>query len=169
MANIIDTVTIFDTASGKITTLTKEELNFQYRKSRLDPLVQVVLSARLRLDSDQPQTIEAHTKANEEYRWRTQPLGWPNAGSTFKNPDPKNGAGLLLDKAGAKKLVEGKAGVSAVHANFVINMGGATSEEVSRLMKRMQDCVYETFSIRLQPEWKTLGEFTEIEREVWKV
>ncbi|PWT98885.1 MAG: UDP-N-acetylenolpyruvoylglucosamine reductase [Candidatus Melainabacteria bacterium] len=169
MADIIDSVTIFDTATGEIATLTNEELEFKYRKSRLDPTIQVVLSARLRLKSDLPETIEAHIRANEEYRWRTQPIGWPNAGSTFKNPDPKKGAGLLLDQAGAKKLAEGKAAVSAVHANFVINMGGATSEEVSKLMKRMQDCVYETFSVRLQPEWKTLGEFTENEREVWKV
>jgi UDP-N-acetylmuramate dehydrogenase len=118
---------------------------------------------------DAPESIEAHIKANEEYRWRTQPIGWPNAGSTFKNPDPKKGAGLLLDQAGAKKLAEGKAAVSAVHANFVINMGGATSEEVAKLMKRMQDCVYEAFAVRLHPEWKTLGEFTENEREVWNV
>ena len=169
MANIIDSVTIYDTATGEIATLSNQELNFQYRKSRLDPMVQVVLSARLRLTPELPETIEAHIRANEEYRWRTQPIGWPNAGSTFKNPDPQKGAGLLLDQAGAKKLAEGKAAVSAVHANFVINMGGATSSEVSTLMKRMQHCVYETFAVRLQPEWKTLGEFTETEREVWKI
>lgn len=169
MAEIIESVTIFDTDAGEIVTLSKQELNFQYRKSKLDPARQVVLSARLRLTSELPETIEAHTKANEEYRWRTQPIGWPNAGSTFKNPDPQNGAGMLLDKAGAKKLSEGKAAVSAIHANFVINLGGATSKEVSTLMKRMQACVYETFSVRLQPEWKTLGEFTQSEQEVWNL
>jgi UDP-N-acetylmuramate dehydrogenase len=79
MADIIDSVTIFDTASGEIATLTNEELEFKYRRSRLDPTIQVVLSARLRLKSDLPENIEAHIRANEEYRWRTQPIGWPNA------------------------------------------------------------------------------------------
>jgi UDP-N-acetylmuramate dehydrogenase len=169
MADVIQSVTIFDTVTEKIATLSHEELNFQYRKSRLDPAVQVVLSAQLKLASDLPEAIEGRIRANEEYRWRTQPMGWPNAGSTFKNPDPKQGAGLLLDQSGAKKLSEGQAAVSEVHANFVINLGGATSSQVSMLMKRMQECVYETFAVRLHPEWKTLGEFTESEREVWNL
>jgi UDP-N-acetylmuramate dehydrogenase len=168
MANIIDSVTIYDTKAGEIKTLTNAELDFQYRKCNLDPGNHVVLSARLRMTEEQPEKIQNRTKENEEYRWRTQPMGWPNAGSTFKNPEPTRGAGYLLDKAGAKNLTEGKAAVSAVHANFVINLGGATSQEVSTLMQRMQDCVYHAYQIRLHPEWKTLGEFTESEREVWR-
>jgi len=168
MANIIESVTILDTQKGEVLTLANSDLGFEYRRCNLDPARHVVLSARFRLTQERPEVIEANTKHNEEYRWKTQPLGWPNAGSTFKNPEPTRGAGMLLDQAGAKNLREGAAAVSAVHANFVINMGGATSQEVSGLLKQMQECVYKTFGVKLHPEWKTVGEFSVSEREVFQ-
>lgn len=168
MANIIEEVTIFDTKTNNISKLAASRLGFQYRCSNLDPSIHVVLSARFRMNLDRPETIEERIRHNEEYRWKTQPLGWPNAGSTFKNPEPERGAGFLLDQAGAKSLKEGRAAVSAVHANFVINMGDATSDEVAVLLQRMQDCVYSKFQIRLQPEWKRLGEFSSQDDEIWK-
>jgi UDP-N-acetylmuramate dehydrogenase len=128
----------------------------------------VVLSARYRLTEERREVIEANTKHNEEYRWKTQPIGYPNAGSTFKNPEPSRSAGMLLDQAGAKNLRAGGAEVSALHANFVINTGGATSQEVTGLLKQMQDCVYNTFAVRLHPEWKTVGEFAASEKEVFQ-
>ena len=166
MADIIESVRILDTVTNKVEELAPSELGFQYRRCNLDPARHVVISARLRLNPDEPNQIENRIRANEEYRMRTQPLGWPNAGSTFKNPE-SNRAGVLLDQAGAKKLTIGHAAVSALHANFVINLGGATSEEVASLLKKMQEAVQNTFQIRLQPEWKTLGIFTDSEREVW--
>ncbi|HEY9713047.1 MAG TPA: UDP-N-acetylmuramate dehydrogenase [Chroococcales cyanobacterium] len=168
MSEIIESVTIFDTRKGEVQTLTNEECGFVYRKCNLDPAVHVVLSARFRLQSDRSELIEERTRHNEEYRLKTQPIGWPNAGSTFKNPEPTRGAGLLLDKSGAKALKEGAAAVSALHANFVINTGGATSTEVTTLLKRMQECVHSAFQVTLHPEWKTLGDFSALEREVWQ-
>jgi UDP-N-acetylmuramate dehydrogenase len=168
MSNLVETVTIFDMKKSEIVTLRNEELGFVYRKCNLDPARHVVLSARFRLKDERPEIIDANIKHNEEYRWKTQPLGWPNAGSTFKNPEPTRGAGLLLDQSGAKQLKEGAAAVSAVHANFVINMGGATSEEVTSLLKRMQDCVFNSFDVRLHPEWKIVGDFTDSERQVFE-
>lgn len=168
MSNLIETVTIFDTEKSEIVTLANEEIGFVYRKCNLDPAKHVVLSARFRLSDERPEVIDANIKHNEEYRWKTQPLGWPNAGSTFKNPEPTRGAGLLLDQSGAKQLKEGNAAVSAVHANFVINMGGATSDEVTNLLKRMQDCVYSNFDVRLHPEWKIVGDFSSSERQVFE-
>jgi UDP-N-acetylmuramate dehydrogenase len=169
MSNVLEDVTIFDTKTGLMSTLKKDELGFEYRRCNLDPGTHVVLSARFRLQQAQREEIEAQTKHNEDYRWKTQPLGWPNAGSTVKNPEPQRGAGLLLDKSGAKDLREGGAAVSAVHANFVIDMGGATSSEVVSLMKKMQECVYDSFQVKLHPEWKTLGEFSSTEKEVWNL
>lgn len=169
MANIIESVTIYDTTMNQLRTLSNKDLAFQYRKSILDPNKQIVLSARLKMKPDVKANIEAAIQANEEYRWRTQPIGWPNAGSTFLNPGQPTGAGMLLDQAGAKKLSEGQAAVSALHANFVINLGGASSHDVATLLRRMQECVYQNFEIKLHPEWKTLGEFTEAERQAWKI
>lgn len=167
-SNVLEDATVYDSKKGELITLRKDELGFEYRRCNLDPSVHVVVSARFRLQPQPKEEIEHHIKANEEYRWKTQPLGWPNAGSTFKNPEPQRGAGFLLDRAGAKNLREGAAAVSAVHANFVINMGGATSSEVVALMKKMQECVFSSFDVKLHPEWKTVGEFADSEMEVWR-
>lgn len=167
MANIIENVTVFDTKKGEVITLDKSECGFVYRRCNLDPAVHVVLSARFRLSPERQEKIEEAIRHNEDYRLRTQPIGFPNAGSTFKNPEPTRGAGLLLDQAGAKNMREGGAAVSALHANFVINTGGATSLEVTNLLKRMQELVYNTFQVKLHPEWKTLGDFSPSQEEVW--
>jgi UDP-N-acetylmuramate dehydrogenase len=64
-------------------------------------------------------------------------------------------------------MTSGKAAVSAMHANFVINLSGATSDEVTTLLHKMKELVYSRFDIKLTPEWKTLGSFTDTEKEVW--
>jgi UDP-N-acetylmuramate dehydrogenase len=167
MAEITESVTVFDTADWQLKTFTNDDMGFQYRSSKINASTQIVVSSRYKLKSEAAETIQERTKHNEDYRWKTQPLGWPNAGSTFKNPEPTRGAGLLLDQAGAKNLREGHAGVSAIHANFVINLGGATSYEITTLLQRMQDAVFKSFEVRLHPEWRTLGKFSETENAIW--
>jgi UDP-N-acetylmuramate dehydrogenase len=167
MSEIVEEVSIYDSTLNKIVNLKKDELGFQYRKCALDPQKHAVLSAKLRLNTDRPEEIEVRIRHNEEYRLRTQPIGFPNAGSTFKNPEPTRAAGMLLDQSGAKELKEGQAAVSALHANFVINLGGATSDQVTTLLHKMQGRVMEKFGVRLNPEWKTLGDFTAEEKAVW--
>lgn len=165
---IFESGLVLDTQTAAVNEMTKEQMVFQYRRCALDPKRHVVLSAKFRMPQDVPEEIERRTKANEDYRWKTQPLGWPNAGSTFKNPLPDKAAGFLLDKAGVKDLKEGNAAVSNIHANFVINLGGATSHEVTALLKKMQERVHEAFNLDLSPEWKTMGEFSDEELSVWK-
>jgi UDP-N-acetylmuramate dehydrogenase len=167
MAEITESVTIFDTTSNKLVTLSAAEMEFQYRHSKIDPASQIVVSSRYRLKPADPEVIQELTRHNEDYRWRTQPLGWPNAGSTFKNPLPDKSAGYLLDQSGAKQLKEGAAAVSAIHANFVINLGGATSGEITTLLKKMQNSVHEKFDIVMHPEWKVLGDFSQSELGIW--
>jgi UDP-N-acetylmuramate dehydrogenase len=167
ISEITESVTVFDTKSWKVVTLSKEDMGFEYRRSAIDPDTHIVLSQRYRLAPEAAETIIERTKHNEEYRWKTQPIGTPNAGSTFKNPEPKKTAGFLLDQAGAKELRSGNAGVSAIHANFVINLGGATSQDITSLLRSMQNIVHEKFDVRLHPEWKRLGKFTDEELEVW--
>lgn len=165
---IFESGLILDTETKEVQELDKEQIAFQYRRCALDPKRHVVLWAKFRMPQDVPEEIERRTKANEDYRWKTQPLGWPNAGSTFKNPLPDKAAGFLLDQAGVKDLKEGNAAVSSIHANFVINLGGATSHEVTSLLKKMQERVHQAFNLDLTPEWKTMGEFSEEELSVWK-
>lgn len=167
MANVVESALILNTQNGKVENWSNADMQFKYRKCALDPAKHIVLSARLRLQQGSTQEIEAATTRNEEYRWRTQPLGFPNLGSTFKNPFPDRSAGLLLDQSGAKEFKEGAAAVSAIHANFVVNLGRASSDDVLHLLQRMQHTVQNKFSIRLMPEWKTLGEFNEIRDQIW--
>ncbi len=165
---IFDSAKILDSVTGEVEELRSEQMAFQYRRCALDPARHVVLSAKFKMPSDVPEEIEKRTKHNEDYRWKTQPLGFPNAGSTFKNPLPDKAAGFLLDQAGVKDLKVGNAAVSSIHANFVVNLGGASSHEVIVLMKRMQEMVREKFKLDLVPEWKTMGTFTDDEMSVWQ-
>jgi UDP-N-acetylmuramate dehydrogenase len=160
-ANIVESVEVLDCESGKISTHSADDLKFVYRNSAINPGRQVVLTARLRLKAGAEEEIKKATQHNEEYRWRTQPLGWPNLGSTFKNPAPDKTAGFLLDQSGAKEFKEGNAAVSSIHANFVVNLGGATTGEVTTLLKRMQNIVLEKHGLRMHLEWKLLGKFSE--------
>ncbi len=167
IANILESAVIFDTREWDVKDLSAAELGFAYRKSQIDPQYQIVLSARLRLVADKAEKILEQLHRNEEYRNKTQPMNYPNGGSTFKNPSPDKTAGQLLDQAGAKQLREGNAAVSALHANFVVNMGGAISQDIIVLLRRMQDCVEKKFDIRLKPEWKKIGSFSAEELTVW--
>jgi len=165
---IFDSAKILDSATGEVAELRSEDMAFQYRRCALDPARHIVLSAKFKMPSDVPEEIEKRTKHNEDYRWKTQPLGFPNAGSTFKNPLPDKAAGFLLDQSGVKDLKVGNAAVSSIHANFIVNLGGASSHEVIVLMKRMQDMVRQKFKLDLVPEWKTMGTFTDDEMSVWQ-
>ena len=167
MANIVESVTVLDCKSGEVKEMSKDDLKFVYRNSAINPSSQIVLSAKLRMTPGSQEEIKKVTQHNEEYRWRTQPLGWPNLGSTFKNPAPDKTAGFLLDQSGAKQFKEGNAAVSAIHANFVINLGGASTSEVVTLLRRMQEIVLEKHGLRLHPEWKTMGTFSENIAEIW--
>jgi UDP-N-acetylmuramate dehydrogenase len=96
---------------------------------------------------------EAHRK-----RQATQPHGYPNAGSIFKNP-PGAYAGKLIETSGLKGLTCGQAQVSERHANFIVNKGGATATEVKRLIEQIQQGVWEKTRVHLEPEVRLVGEW----------
>ena len=86
-----------------------------------------------------------------EARMRSQPYGSKSAGCVFRNPDHRS-AGRLIDEAGLKGLAVGGAKVSHKHANFLINAGGATSEEMRALIASVQERVCAETGIRLELE-----------------
>jgi len=89
-------------------------------------------------------------------RRASQPLEYPSAGSTFKRP-PGAYAAALIDQAGLKGYTIGGAQVSEKHAGFVINKGGATSNDVRRLMAHIQETVYKRTGTMLEPEVKIIS------------
>jgi UDP-N-acetylmuramate dehydrogenase len=89
-------------------------------------------------------------------RNQTQPIRTKNCGSVFKNP-PGDSAGRMIEAVGLKGAREGAAQVSEQHANFILNLGGATADEVSRLIGRVRCAVRERFGIDLETEVESVG------------
>ena len=84
-------------------------------------------------------------------RMASQPLEYPSAGSVFRNPDDDH-AGRLIESLGYKGKSEGGAAVSTKHANFIINTGAATGEDVKKLITEIHDKVKEEYNIDLKIE-----------------
>ena len=90
-------------------------------------------------------------------RGATQPTQLPNAGSVFRNPSGDHAA-RLIEAAGLKGVCEGSACVSTLHANFIVNQGGATAAQIETLIARVQSAVRARFDVELQPEVRIVGE-----------
>ena len=144
-------------ADGRLEEIPRDRLAFQYRRLDL-PAGWVITAVRLALRRGDAAAMAERVATARDKRKRHQPLGWPNAGSIFKNP-PGAFAGRLLEEAGVKGLARGSARVSDVHANFIVNGGGATADDVHALMNEMAERVHAKSGVRLQPEVKLVGEW----------
>jgi UDP-N-acetylmuramate dehydrogenase len=135
------------------------ELAFGYRTARL-PAGAVVTRVEVELEGGDVAASAAAMKADVERRRATQPLTQPTFGSTFTNP-PGAYAGQLIEAVGLKGHRIGGAMWSEVHANFVVNLGGASARDVLALMNLARSRVKERFGIVLEPEVRLAGEFGE--------
>ncbi len=142
---------------GETKVLTNEELQFSYRTSLLQWRKGIVLEAVFQLRKGDRKEIAQVLAANKDRRRRTQPLQMPCAGSVFRNP-PGDHAGRLIEAAGLKGYTCGGAQVSEIHANFIVNRGGATATDVLTLMEHVRSTVKEKFGIDLHPEVLVVGE-----------
>jgi UDP-N-acetylenolpyruvoylglucosamine reductase len=146
-------------ASGT-TRRTPGELGFAYRRSGLRA-GEVVARASFALAPLAPEEVKRTLGEMRSKRHAAQPSGIKTFGSTFKNPSDARAqgrtAGQLLQDAGARGLQVGGAGFSAKHANFVENMGDATTADVVALMAEGRRRVQERFGVELEPEVQTLG------------
>ncbi|MBI3245395.1 MAG: UDP-N-acetylmuramate dehydrogenase [Deltaproteobacteria bacterium] len=144
-------------ADGQCARLAGEALGFAYRRTTLPPGF-IVTEVEFRLHRSAPESIAAKLTHAQQKRQATQPHGYPNAGSIFKNP-PGTYAGKLIEEAGLKGLAYGQAQVSEQHANFIVNKGGARAAEVKQLMEQVQRVVWEKNLVRLEPEVRLVGEW----------
>ena len=136
---------------GSVRTLSNEEMQFSYRHSRLEAEGGIVLSATFVLTPKPEEEIRAVMRELMAKRSASQPLDLPSAGSAFKRP-AGGYAAALIDKTGLKGYAVGGAAVSEKHAGFVVNLGGATAEDVKELLRQVSDKVYDAQGIRLEPE-----------------
>jgi UDP-N-acetylmuramate dehydrogenase len=153
---------------GAVREIPASEMGFGYDRSRLQGSGALALSADFRVSPGDPGALREEARRSLAFRKRTQPLALPSAGCIFQNPDPARvrlpegmpaSAGALVDAAGLKGEACGGARVSPVHANFVVNQGGASARDVARLVERMRDAVAERFGVLLEEEIVRLGEF----------
>ena len=128
-----------------------------------------ILSAEFDLKKLPREEIKELMDRNLTFRKTVQPsLKEPNAGSVFKNPD-NDSAGRLLDKAGVKNFDMPNVKVWQKHANFIVNKGNATSEDVLELMVKMFQAVKDTYTIELKPEVIFIGDKTKKEEELCNI
>ncbi len=139
-------------------------LSFGYRTAHLPPGA-VVTRVELALRPGDVAASAAAMRADVERRRATQPLSQPTFGSTFRNP-PGEYAGRLIEAVGLKGHRIGNAQWSEIHANFVVNLGGASARDVLALVNLARRRVAERFGVVLEPEVRLVGEFAEDERIV---
>ncbi|WP_248346351.1 UDP-N-acetylmuramate dehydrogenase [Anaeromyxobacter paludicola] len=139
-------------------------LGFAYRTCRLPP-GGVVTRVEVLLREGDVAASAAAMQADKDHRRRTQPLSQPTFGSTFRNP-PGDHAGRLIEAVGLKGHREGGAAWSDVHANFVVNLGGARAADVLELVRLARTRVRERFDITLEPEVRLVGDFPDGLKEI---
>ncbi len=153
-SEIVETVEVA-LPSGQLVRLHPSAVRFAYRHSDL-PVGAVVTRVKLRIVPDPEGTRRARRQEFLAVRKATQPLDLPSCGSTFTNPDGDH-AGRLIDAAGLKGCTRGGAQISEKHANFIVNLGGATAEDIRWLIAHARCTVRDQFDVWMTPEVKLLG------------
>ncbi len=147
------------TSAGQIVDLLPAALEYSYRHSNLQNGDRLVISATLQLQAaENAAAVISKTQKDLERRHTSQPYDQPSCGSVFRNPLPQYSAKLIED-LGLKGYRIGGAEVSELHANFILNRGGATAADIFNLINYVRDRVQEHFAVELEAEVKMLGEF----------
>ena len=134
-----------------IYTLTAEEHDFSYRRSRFSDTGDIVVSSVIRLRKGDRENIREKMDELFEDRSKNQPLELPSAGSAFKRP--KDGyAASLIENAGLKGFSVGGAQVSKKHAGFIVNTGGASFSDVMAVIEYVRETVFRQTGVDLEPE-----------------
>lgn len=151
MSNVVEEITYLDD-NLNICTMKKEQACFSYRHSIFcDNRSFVILSAKFVLKKGNLSQIEKKMKEYTASRREKQPIEYPNAGSTFKRPDGYF-VGKLVQDAGLRGYSIGDMQVSEKHTGFIVNKGNGTCKDMKKLIKYIQDTVFEKFNVKLESE-----------------
>jgi UDP-N-acetylmuramate dehydrogenase len=177
VAAVLESVRLLD-AAGNVVSVAAADLGLSYRDSRLkrDPggwvgaaagptagaraagPAEVVIEATFHLAKAEPAELAGRMSDIRRWRREHQPLGQPSAGSVFRNP-PGESAGGLIDTCGLKGMRDGGAEISPMHANFIVNTGGATAAEIRRLAGAARSAVRSRLGIDLEFEIQFVGDW----------
>jgi len=150
IADICERVTLL-TDDCSIVEVPASSLEFAYRHSILEKSGHIVISAVFQLYPKAEAEVRAYMAELIGRRRNSQPLDMPSAGSAFKRP-ATGYAAALIDQSGLRGFQVGGAAVSTKHTGFVVNAGGATARDVTDLLDRVSDIVFDKFGVRLEPE-----------------
>jgi len=154
MANIVYKTQAFNFDAG-VFSVTGDEHGFVYRRSRFTDSNDIILSSVIRLQKGDSAEIRARIDEMSARRRQSQPLNLPSAGSAFKRPEGAYAA-ALIEEAGLKGFIIGVAAVSEKHSGFIVNLGGATFDDVVAVIDHVRETVFVRTGIMLEPEIKIL-------------
>ena len=161
-SEVVQSVTVVDPAGGDAV-MARTDIPFTYRRSGLDH--RVVVETTVLLRPEERHQLDEQIAEMFEWRQSGTPFNQPCCGSVFKNPEgpswkreggPRT-AGQLIEAAGLKGARVGGAEVSPMHANYIVNTGGATAADVRGLIQEVQRRVENEFGARLEAEVKVIG------------
>lgn len=155
ISQVIEKVLVL--CNGKVKWLKKEQLQFSYRNSRIKKQNMIVLKARFKLSFNGKEQIALIMQNIMQTRLNLQPYDKPSVGSIFKKAKNES-AGKYIDKVGLKGVTIGGIQISPKHANFFVNNGEASSNDLHRAMKLATTKVKEEFGVNLEPEIIFVGE-----------
>lgn len=136
---------------NELKVIERNDIKIGHRYSSFKERKVILLEATFELAKGNKEDMEEEIKICQEKRLKTQPTDKRNAGSVFKNPEGY-AAGKLIEDAHLKGYTIGGAQVSEKHANFIVNLGGATSKDIKDLIKVIKEKVYEEFKVNLELE-----------------
>ncbi|MBU3942666.1 UDP-N-acetylmuramate dehydrogenase [Patescibacteria group bacterium] len=152
IADIVKTVEVFDTADSKIKNLDAEQCNFNYKQTIFKQQKNlIILSCILQLKKSTKKAVEEQINYVLNYREKNHPMKFSSAGCIFKNPSEVRAA-ELVEKCGLKGKKIGDAQISEKHANFIVNLGKASSRDVLKLINLAKKQVKKKFGIKLEEE-----------------
>ncbi len=150
---------------GYLQSLPKEKIEFGYRTSQfLKKKDSIITSIKIKVPLGNLEEIELSLKEKRDKRNSSQPENKKSAGSVFKNPPLKDDKGnpmkawWLIDQVGLRGKIQGSAQISPEHCNFIVNLGNAKAEDVSFLIREIQEKVNSKFQIQLEREVEYFGE-----------
>lgn len=144
--------------AGRVVKLSKDAMNFSYRKSAVSDGRFILTQVTLNLQEGNKDEILKNMERYRILRMKRQPLDVPSAGSTFKRPE-NNYASRLIEDCNLKGLRVGGAEVSELHAGFIVNTGSAKAQDVCKLIEKVKAEVKAYYNVDLELEIKLLGKF----------
>jgi len=157
MKDVVIEIETLDSAGHTFKTIPRADLDFRYRSLANLTTGSVLTHALLAVSETDREKVQSEVDRLLMHRQQTQPTDIPSCGSVFRNP-LDDFAGRLIESAGLKGLQQGGAEISTVHANFIVNRGGATASDVLDLIEKARDAVLNATGVQLETEVKILGE-----------